>query len=175
MKHDSQTGQARTIIQIVRVTWSKRSRGGPLATRRNSVPVALPFRCAGFDVSESMWIEQQNWDEPSFSASRYTWRSSQSRDFHFHGLVLRHLADVTIIAGTPRLGAPERYAPVRYDLRDGQVARLRWNGRLLDFDMGTWSYELISLNVARITGEVPPDVFTSRPPNFSFQSLARLR
>lgn len=174
-KHNAQPEAPRTLIQIVSVTWSKRSRGGPLATRRNRVPLALPFECAGFDTSELMWIEERDASEPGFDLSRRTCRPSKGGDFHLSGLVIRHLQDATAIAGTPRLGTPTRYVPVRYDLQDGQSARLRWNGRLIDFDNGTWSYELISLNIARITGEVAPDVLTARLPDFSFESLALLR
>lgn len=174
-KPTAQAGTPRTLIQVVSVTWSKRSRGGPLAAVRNRVPLALPFECAGFDTSEPMWIEERDASEPGFELSRRTRRPSKGGDFHLSGLVLRHLQDATTIMGTPRLGAPERCAPLRYDLRAGQSARLRWNGRLLDFDNGTWSYELISFNIARITGEVTPDVLTARLPDFSFESLALLR
>jgi hypothetical protein len=169
----------RTVIQIVLVEWSKKSRGGPLATQRNRVPLASALQARGFDASEALWIETQNWSEPDFTRPRRVVRGSQSGEFslfQLSNLAIAHMENTTRIAGALCLGAPypRRYIPVRYELQAGQFAKLRWNARTVDSD-GLWSYHLIALNIARVVGEVAPDIFTSRPPDYEFESLRMLR
>ena len=173
MKRQSPSA-TRTLVQVVRVEWSNASRGGPLATPRNRVPAVLPFEASNFDVSQSVWIEQQDWGEPDFACPRRVVRLSQGGEFSLFyrsNLATSHGEDATRVAGALQVGERSRHISVRYDLLAGQITRLKWNGR----SGRPWRYYLVTLNVARVEGDVERDIFTARPPNFSFESLARLR
>ena len=177
MKPKQAAPQPRTLVQIVRVAWGKDARGGSAAALRSRAPSVFAFDAASFDMSEVVWIEQHGcYPLGPAATSRFTSGSG----FHFQALALRHLGHETslALAWNWECGAPERHFSARIGLREGEWARLRWNGRdggTAGGGDGAWSYQLVTLNVARVRGDFAPDIFTATEPTRTFESLAILR
>jgi hypothetical protein len=167
----------RTVIQVVSVRWSKRARGGALATARNRVPLALPLDLRGFDASEDIWIERYSWGEPDFACPQRMVLAPKAGVFHGNRLVLTHAQQQTtvVVKWSSFHGAPRRFSSTRFELGENQWARVRWNERHVDFDFGFWGYSLETFNIARVCGEPAPSLFTATAPTLTFESLAPLR
>lgn len=130
------------VVQWVRTEWTKASRGGSQAARRNAVPVAFALPHTRPAVHEVVQREWQNdfepvWSEESDSIDRVR-LSLQEED----GVLAVQLQDVMI--ATPRRWV--RPSPVR--LQCGEWVRWQLNHRWVRPRDGGWNYELTTLNLA---------------------------
>ncbi|MCX2181213.1 hypothetical protein KV205_11820 [Streptomyces sp. SKN60] len=145
--------------QWVRVSWTKRSRGGPAAALRNGLPAgfALPSPTPptpGF--AHAVRLREDDDFRPR--AGETTLRDA--------GLVLRdENGRLRVHTNIPLLGGlpPRRRRPPAVRLEPGQWVRWRLNYRFSSAaGVRDWSYWLDTFNVAY--GPVAPDVFLGEPP-----------
>lgn len=153
-------------MQWVRTEWTKASRGGVEAGRRNSVPVAfaLPHgRAAVHEVTQREWEDfAPVWSKEQDSVDRVR-LSLREED----GVLTVQFHD-TMIARPTRFARP---SPVR--LSRGEWVRWQLNHRWVRPRDGGWNYELTTLNLAY--GEVKDlRVFLGEPTRY-VDERARLR
>ncbi|MEU1247596.1 hypothetical protein ACWD8I_11395 [Micromonospora arida] len=145
------------VVQWVRTSWTKRSRGGAEATRRNAVPVsfALPARPA--PLTHEVDMAEADGFEPREGLRRVSYRSE----------VCLRLVDgqlrVELLASA--WGRPRRHRrPPAVRLAHGEWLRWQINYRFTGTSDGAWLYRLDTLNLAH--GAVPADTFLGEPPRF---------
>ncbi|SDM51625.1 hypothetical protein [Allokutzneria albata] len=144
--------------QWVRTTWTKQSRGGEEAARRNALPVAFTLPETTRPLVHT--VTQREWDhdfEPQFSVLH----GPPSRD----EVQLREADGLLRIMLLPR-GTPGaiRRRPPAVRLRPGEWVRWQITYRRASFSgTGPWYYSLETLNLA--FGPVSTkDVFLGLPP-----------
>ncbi|MEV4191402.1 hypothetical protein [Streptomyces toxytricini] len=141
-------------VQWIRTSWTKLSRGGKAAARRNAVPIGFPVRQA--PPSFAHVVEVSEWDGfvPHESVKDLGDVGVDVRD---EGDRLRVLAREERVYGMP----PRPRRPPAVRLSEGQWVRWQLNYRFGGIGHGNWSYWLDTFNVA--CGPVEPDVFLSAP------------
>ena len=157
-----------TVVQWVRTSWTKRSRGGAEASRRNSAPVGfrLPAMQAPF-VHEVSMAERDGF-QPRFETHDGLGR------VHEAALILR-TADGLLrvqLTVTP-FGMPRRWRrPPAVRLGYGEWLRWQVNYRFAGTGDGEWTYRLETLNV--VHGPASADIFLGIPTHH-VKELAPLR
>lgn len=64
---------------------------------------------------------------------------------------------------------------VAFLLAENQYGRVVWNERRVDYDLGTWYYELHIYNLFySLEAYIPEDIFVKAEPDFVYRQLARL-
>ncbi|CCK24984.1 Hypothetical protein BN159_0605 [Streptomyces davaonensis JCM 4913] len=142
-------------MQWIRTSWTKESRGGESAARRNAAPLgfSLPQVPSGF----AHFVEMSEWDgfEP---------RAGQ-RDLDKVGVSLREEGDRLRVQARvePLFGLPpRRRRPPAVRLLPGQWVRWQLNYRFSSAaGIRDWSYWLDTFNIAY--GPIDQDVFLSEP------------
>ncbi|MDI3421622.1 hypothetical protein [Streptomyces luteolus] len=142
-------------VQWVKTSWTKESRGGEAAARRNAVPSGfalpqLPAGCAHF-----VHLSERDEFEPR----------SGRRDLREIGVSLRDEGDrLRVLARVPPLFGlpPRRRRPPAVRLLPGQWVRWRLNYRFSSAaGIRDWSYWLDTFNIAY--GPVESEIFLSEP------------
>ena len=169
------------VVQSIRVQWTKQSRGGTRATRRNTVPVALPLPVMDLrDIDHPIILIQHDlhYDEPDFAISHQSFDVGQMAFNTRHELrcvdvwAQRAHLRVRYQYGRYCAGAPERSAsPKTLDLGLGDWGRVIFNERF-GWASG-WSYHQQVHNIALVS-ELDADLFLSEPPHL-MTDLADLR
>ncbi|WP_434450429.1 hypothetical protein [Lentzea sp. E54] len=130
------------VVQWVRTEWTKQSRGGAGATRRNGVPVAFPLphlKPAVHEVRLREWEDfEPVWSKESSTIDRLELVLHEEDD----GVLSVQLQD-TMIATPRRWNRP---SPVR--LGRGEWVRWQVNHRWARPRDGGWNYLLTTLNLA---------------------------
>ena len=138
------------VVQHVQTSWTKLSRGGPGATRRNAVPAGFPLpRLEGSFTHEVAVREWQDF-QPEDSVRPELPAGLDAREEYGR---LRVLVDPPFPGAT----GPGRRPALR--LEPGEWLRWRINGRVSGADQ--WVYWLQTYNVAY--GPVAPDAFLGSP------------
>ncbi|MGY1580671.1 hypothetical protein [Streptomyces sp. MN13] len=143
-------------VQWVRTLWTKRSRGGPAAARRNAVPVAfaLPDGVPG----RAHTVRLHEWDD---FTPRHGWAEPRrvGVELRERDGRLRVLPRVEPLYGQP----PRPRRPPAVRLAPGEWVRWQLNYRFSSAaGMRDWTYWLDTFNIAY--GEVPAaDVFLGTP------------
>ncbi|MET8357948.1 hypothetical protein [Micromonospora sp. NPDC005171] len=145
------------VVQWVRTTWTKRSRGGAEATRRNAVPVSFALPAQAMPLTHEVDMAEADGFEPREGLVRAPYRSE----------VRLRLADgqlrVELLASA--WGMPRRHRrPPAVRLAYGEWLRWQINYRFTGMSGGAWRYRLDTLNLAH--GAVPADTFLGEPPRF---------
>ena len=147
------------VVQLVRTSWTKRSRGGAEAARRNAVPEAFPLIHTGSAVHEVV-IREENDFEPAWLPVRAE-VGTDDVSLQQQGGRLR-----VLVNDNPR-GRPSRWRrPPAVRIGRGEWLRWQINQRFVSCACtGRWHYELLTLNVAY--GEVAdPNLFLGTPDRF---------
>jgi hypothetical protein len=144
------------VVQWVRTSWSKRSRGGEAAARRNALPVGFPLPPGAPPLAHVVRMRERQ------------------DDFAPHeGLVERGEVDVRLREAEGRLGVmprvqplyglpPRRRRPPAVRLEPGQWVRWQLNYRFSSASgVRDWSYWLDTFNIGY--GVTGADVFLGRP------------
>ncbi|MEW1588280.1 hypothetical protein AB0283_22900 [Micromonospora vinacea] len=145
------------VVQWVRTSWTRRSRGGAGATRRNAVPVsfALPARTA--PLTQEIEMAEADGFEPREGLTRPPYRSEVRLRLEDGRLRVELLASAW--------GMPRRHRrPPAVRLAEGEWLRWQINYRFTGMSGGAWLYRLDTLNLAH--GAVPVDTFLGEPPRF---------
>ncbi|MER7179446.1 hypothetical protein ABT404_08170 [Streptomyces hyaluromycini] len=142
-------------VQWVKTSWTKQSRGGEAAARRNAVPLGFPLLHVPAEQAHFVQMSERDDFEP---------RSSQ-RDLREIGVSLRDERDrLQVLARVdPLFGLPPRpRRPPAVRLLPGQWVRWQLNYRFTSaLGIRGWSYWLDTFNIAY--GPVDRDVFLSDP------------
>ncbi|UNO41536.1 hypothetical protein [Streptomyces sp. MST-110588] len=154
------------VVQRVRTSWTKKSRGGSEAARRNAAPTAFPLPPGLRSVLHEVTMRESDSFEPRM----------QVRDLSAHGVVLREV-DGLLRVGPPEVtmfGMPRRNRrPPAVHLAPGQWLRWQINYRLTgSYDM-SWSYRLDTFNI--VYGSAPPEVFLTSTPTHHVDERGPLR
>jgi hypothetical protein len=139
----------------VRTSWTKRSRGGPEAARRNAAPIAFPLSCRTLPFLHEVVMSEPDGFQPRSATCDLPDSSLNS------GLLLKEadgLLRVQVVV-TP-FGAPRRdRRPPARRLRTGEWLRWQVNYRLSGYE--EWTYCLHTFNVGY--GPAREDLFLGTP------------
>ncbi|MGW7522413.1 hypothetical protein [Streptomyces sp. NPDC054783] len=140
-------------VQLVRTVWTKRSRGGAAAARRNAVPVGFPLPEVPLDGAHTVWVAERHGFEPRESRTDLGGISVSVRERDGGLRVFVHNG----------FGVPLRpRRPPAVWLPPGKWLRRQLNHRSSSASgMADWSYSLDTFNVAY--GAVERDVFLGEP------------
>ncbi|GGY61690.1 hypothetical protein [Streptomyces omiyaensis] len=142
-------------VQWIRTSWTKRSRGGEAAVRRNAAPVGFLLPELSSGSAHCVRMSEEDGFEPR--ADRQDPRRVGA-DLRDEGDRLRVHVPVEPLFGLP----PRPRRPPAVRLLPGQWVRWQLNYRFSSaLGIRGWSYWLDTFNVAY--GPVGPDVFLSGP------------
>jgi hypothetical protein len=146
------------VVQWVRTTWTKRSRGGEAAVARNAAPIAFEI----FDGPRPLVHEVTMREADGFAprSSMHPWSSKDRDRVHVKEVDgrLRVQALIPAMFNIP----PRRRRPPAVYLQAGQWLRWQLNYRFSSFaGMADWSYHLHTLNLAY--GPAASDAFLGTP------------
>jgi len=168
-------------VQIIRTSWTKRSRGAPAATARARVPLALPVAVAALQRGE-LTVANYDFGEPNFALPTTLKFETHAltNDLHFEqgAFSLRwngKIASTRWQWSAWTVGAPE---PTFFNRDLGNIeltsdswVRLRWHGRF--GGRNNWNYRQTVVNIARCDDKLNVD-FCGEPA-CSFEWLPSLR
>jgi hypothetical protein len=158
------------VIQWVRTSWTKRSRGEPGAARRNAAPAAFPLPPVPPPFVHQVLMGEHDGFQPHFTLHEGLPGTGPDAGVLLtedNGLLLVQLMV------TP-FGWPRRWRrPPAVRIAPGDWLRWQVNYRFgPETDGGEWTYRLDTLNVAH--GPAPVNLFLG-PPSRRVSELATLR
>lgn len=158
-----------TVVQWVRTSWTKQSRGGLGAARRNATPTAFPLPPGSPPFMHEVRMREAEDFQP-----RSVTHDSMPDSSTDAGVLLREvdgLLRVQLVA-TP-FGMPRRWRrPPAVRLARGEWLRWQINYRFTGSSGGEWAYRLDTLNI--VHGPARPDLFLGTPTRY-VNELASLR
>lgn len=154
------------VAQWVRTSWTKHSRGGGAAARRNAAPVGFVLPTGRCPIVHTVIMDEADDLQP-----RESLRDGGPDD----GDVVLKEVDGRLrvgLVGSP-FGVPRRWwRPPAIWLQRGEWVRWQVNYRFSGSWGGAWSYRLDTFNLAY--GPATVDLFTGRPSRY-VDERARLR
>ena len=152
-------------VQWVRTTWTKRSRGAPLADARNRAPVGFVLPAGPSPLLHEVLMAERNDFRPQFVVTE----GLPARE----RLHLRENGDALTVQLRDGFGVPVRSHRPSVTIQRGEWMRWQMNNRYSSATgMNDWSYELTTVNVA--FGPGPRDAFLGSP-HHVVDELAALR
>jgi hypothetical protein len=167
----------RIIIQRVRCTWTKASRGGEAARIRNSLPRQLMLPLEAF--AAPVTLHRVEFSEPSnFKSQEIVQRFAELAEVQLIDLSLRVIGEKLEAKHLRRAdNAAIRHRPYPFlggvHIADGEWAELRANGRYVDYHTGNWWYDSTTYNVG-LFSELATDRFIQSKAAKRYADLARL-
>ena len=73
-----------------------------------------------------------------------------------------------------RLYQKDNLNETAFVLRENQYGRIVWNERRVDYDFGTWYYQLHIYNLFYVNRQISKDIFVRTEPDFVYQQIAKL-
>ncbi|MER8062726.1 MULTISPECIES: hypothetical protein [unclassified Streptomyces] len=142
-------------VQWIRTSWTKQSRGGEAAARRNAAPVGFTVPASPPPFAHVVGMHEQDSFEPCGGQEDLRKVDVQLREADGRLRVLPRVRPLFAVPPRPRRPPAVRLAPgqwVRWQLnyRFGSAAGIR-----------NWSYWMDTFNIAY--GSVEADVFLSEP------------
>ncbi|WP_053648936.1 hypothetical protein [Streptomyces sp. XY431] len=145
-------------VQWIRTSWTKQSRGGEAAARRNTAPAAFVLPAAAASSAHVVRMHERDRFQPRETREELRGIAVGLREADGR---LRVLPRVDPLFGLP----PRPRRPPAVRLRPGQWVRWQLNYRFSSAaGMQDWSYWLDTFNIAY--GPVDADVFLSVPTVF---------
>ncbi|MFD4597622.1 hypothetical protein ACFWPQ_06235 [Streptomyces sp. NPDC058464] len=142
------------VVQRVRTSWTKNSRGGSGAASRNAAPTAFSLPPGLSTALHDVSMQESDSFEPRM----------QVRDLSAPGTILRE-ADGLLRVDPPEVSLfamPRRSRrPPAVRLAPGQWLHWQINYRFVGSCGGAWSYRLETFNI--VYGSATPDVFLGVP------------
>lgn len=141
------------VVQRVRTSWAKASRGGPGAVVRNAVPTAFPLPPGLRSGLHDVTVRECDAFRPRMS----------ERDLDHVGIVLREAGGLLAVGPpeTSLFSVPRRgRRPPKVRLAPGEWLRWQINYRIGN-QKGPWGYRLDTFNVSY--GPDSPEVFLGTP------------
>ncbi|MGC4833542.1 hypothetical protein ACLQ3D_03475 [Micromonospora vinacea] len=142
------------VVQWVRTSWTKQSRGGPPAAQRNAAPVALALPAEAAPLVHEVLQDESDEFRP---------HSTTQLALPVDGVQLSHVdGRLRVQLDASPWGMPQRHRrPPAVLLKPGEWVRWQINYRFVGSCGGDWSYRLDTLNVAH--GQVSVDRFLGEP------------
>ncbi|HEX8500186.1 MAG TPA: hypothetical protein VF659_06295 [Pyrinomonadaceae bacterium] len=172
------------LVQHITSSWSKASRGGPSAARRNAVPEALPLPDAAVGKRGNAILRHSASyrEDNDFSSPSHDSLTAEGAGVIRVGCVsveplgggARVAFDYDLrAAGMPPRGAhPRASAKADFELAAGEWGRVLYNGRFSS-DEGGWWYQKTVVNVG-CYDEVRAEAFVSARPLYTIDRMANL-
>jgi hypothetical protein len=159
-----------TVIQVINVEWTKKSRGAPGSVKRNSLP------------EEMLVMSKENhWSDNSILINKYFF--SEFEHFKNPKTIVKifHSKDyssppfsVIIEAGYAKLVYRKKIdyhiKEVTLEIQKNQWKRVRYNYMYSDFDTGEWNYVKEVVNVAFIE-HFSSNIFISVKPSEEYADI----
>ncbi|MFG3055396.1 hypothetical protein ACGFZP_31230 [Kitasatospora sp. NPDC048239] len=145
-------------VQWIRTSWTKQSRGGEVAARRNAAPVGFPVPQTAPSFAHVVRMKERDGFEP-----RESWDELRKLDIGLRKADgrLRVLPRVEPLFGLP----PRPRRPPAVRLHPGEWVRWQLNFRFSSAaGMQDWTYWLDTFNIAY--GPADADLFLSAPTVF---------
>ncbi|MEU9139345.1 hypothetical protein AB0D33_25875 [Streptomyces sp. NPDC048404] len=142
------------VVQRVRTSWTKKSRGGPDAALRNAAPTVFSLPPGLCSALHEVDMRESDSFEPRM----------QVRDLSAPGTILREVGGVLRVdpPAISMFAVPRRSRrPPAVRLAPGQWLRWQINCRFVGRCEGAWSYQLETFNI--LYGSATPDVFLGIP------------
>ena len=157
------------VVQWVRTSWTKQSRGEPGATRRNAAPTAFPL-----PPTQTPFVHQILMAEHDDFQPHATVREGLPDSSPDSGVLLREDNGLLRVQLTVKpYGMPRRWRrPPAVRLAPGDWLRWQINYRFAGTHDGDWTYQLDTLNIAH--GPAPANLFLGTP-HHHVNELATLR
>lgn len=187
-------------IQEVEIHWTKASRGGEGAAKRNLIPQAVSLPPASTPLSPSadislflhkLYYAEANQYSPSSKLLRSDVAVSAGKEVFNRGRVTVGFDGTRLTAyykwtegfGVPRhrrqgymqVFVPAGHSPVQkvFDLQVGQWGRILYNERHTDWDFGIWGYDQYVFNIGLFISP-PRNVFLETEPCKVCSKMAQL-
>ncbi|MFI8281232.1 hypothetical protein ACIGBH_41570 [Streptomyces sp. NPDC085929] len=158
-----------TVVQWVRTSWTKQSRGGLEASRRNATPVAFPLPFTSPPFVHEVLMDEVDAFKPRFVAHAVPLDSDADTSVLLQEDDGRLRIQLTV---TP-FGMPRRWRrPPAVRLAHGEWLRWQVNYRFAGSHGDAWTYRLDTLNIAY--GPASTDLFMGTPTHH-VNELAALR
>jgi hypothetical protein len=177
------------LVQRLDTEWTKASRGGQGAVRRNGTPLGLPVPSFfGFHSDEFCFrIHRLRFSEQTGFAPTETAEVQGDPVWREGCVVLAQEAEVVrvrfeYIPGSGGAPAREMFDPSgdrlplseeAFTLRLGEWGRVSYNGRFSCVDTGNWWYTKVVCNVG-LSLRPAPDWFTQGAPDHVYTRMAEL-
>jgi hypothetical protein len=168
------------VVQQILTHWSKASRGGKGAVKRNAVPEVA---CLPLNRVEQRGLtllhHKLAFYEPNFSRPKEEISLNPTLLPHVVGCVKidygKEVAIASFRFGAECGGAPLRgWARKTLYIAEGEWGQILYNGRFANRVSGWWWwYEKMVVNVG-LFSELPEDVFTRCPPTYRVSEMAHL-
>lgn len=149
------------IVQWVRTSWTKLSRGGPAAAVRNAAPIAFPLPVTHRSVVHEVTMDEKHDFQPDFDLTDLPILQPPGRTLAEVSLSENH--DTLRVLPVLRYPIPPRpRRPPAVRLRPGQWLRWQLNYRHSSLTgRGDWQYHQNTLNLAY--GPIDPETFLGTP------------
>ncbi|MEM9411353.1 MAG: hypothetical protein AAGA30_09585 [Planctomycetota bacterium] len=167
------------VIQRINSKWTKSSRGGDMAAKRNATPLALILppkveTTSGLILHDVRFFEREN-----FKCDSQFFESITRSHVRLEPLLIRvskHQVTTRFIWSWHHCGAPERDSHDLFHLESHQWGRFACNGRFgAESSSGrAWGYHKTVFNVGFIN-DFDRKVFVNTLPNFDDAQLALLK
>jgi hypothetical protein len=170
------------VIQCLVTVWTKKSRGGPLASQRNATPEALPLTAGLSTAVGECLVHEVRFDESHGFQPEERWMEESQlakalSHTHLESSVRFQKVAEGLAVGFKwpgDAGLPERRSLKRvFLLKPGEWGRLVYNGRFVVHDIGDWYYEKKVINISNGLS-LEPTLFLSTEPAHSSSMLAEL-
>ncbi|MFB7331254.1 hypothetical protein ACFC00_06370 [Streptomyces adustus] len=142
------------VVQRVRTSWTKKSRGGPGAARRNAAPTAFSLPPGLSTALHEVTMRESDSFEPRMQVRDLSPPGAIHREVD--GLLRVHPPEVSMFA-MPR----RNRRPPAVRLAPGQWLQWLINYRFVGSCGGAWSYQLETFNI--VYDSAAPDVFLGVP------------
>lgn len=171
-------------VQTITTTWTKKARGGPLATLRNRVPKQFVLQLLG-ESSPLTWhvIRFSEDNEFRMPSAETVSESCDDSSFGCHNIEVTFTETSATLLYRYQTGAPaiqffDRHGtPVppehRINIPSHRWASVEYNARYTDLYSGNWWYEHVTVNVA-VGPSISDNVFLANKPIERFTQLTRL-
>lgn len=164
------------VIQHISTVWTKKSRGGHAAGRRNAVPTACTLPTEVFDspfsLHNAIFPEHSDFrqeDEFKLFSEIQHLENSILKFFTFDDTIKVRFYRDGYNAATP---SPLPYVDL-FSLRESEWGSFIYNGRYADINTGNWWYEKNVYNIA-IIKHANERLFLTSKPNYKHSELAKL-
>lgn len=168
------------VVQHSLTHWTKASRGGEGAVKRNAVPEAtiLPLSRIETAGRTGLLHKLAYREENGFARQDEALQLDPLLSKLIVGCITINLDRDTVSASFRYrwscCGSPEReWTRKTLRMAEGEWGQMVYNGRFVDSDGGRWWYEKKAINIG-LFSELSDDVFTRSAPTYRFSAMAHL-
>jgi hypothetical protein len=166
------------VVQQILTSWSKKSRGGEGAVKRNAIPEVAPVPMHCIKTERLTLLHQSlsysEWD--GFAPREKIEVNPTLRPVVIGGVTVNDDDEVAVASFQYNLGcgAPERgWARKTLRIAEGEWGQILYNGRFAPPWEGPWWYEKMVVNIG-LFSHLSSGVFTHCAPTCRFSAMGHL-